>query len=248
MEKSSTPACLGFFRHAKLLRPAGVGVVKVSGEVEFLVVVSLQPLLQCIEVRGQCELSHADGGRGEVGGKNCDQGIKDWEVNLNNQGHGEAERREARFRQVFMEGKEDIECIRDCGGGTQEEGNVEEEGSVEEGVGTQEEGFAVQQPNTYEADRNKRVTKVQERLQLLFTAKSSMWVGSICGFSLFLGCGCSLSSSRLNCKHGMWSMIARTVTPARSPPNPKTTYLVRIRYLGFGHACQIFHIQMGSLP
>jgi hypothetical protein len=126
--------------------------------------------------------------------------------------------------------------------GTQEEGNVGEEGSVEEGIGAQEVGFVVQQPNTYKAKRNKRVAKIQERLPLLLSAKSSMWVGSICGFSLFLGCGCSVSLVRLNCKHGMWSMVARTVTPARFPPNPNTTYLIRIRYLSFGHACQIFHI------
>jgi hypothetical protein len=83
MEKSSTPTCLGFFRFDKLLRPTGVGVVKASGEVEFLVVVSLQLLLQCIEVRGKCELSHPDEGRGEVRGNNCDQGIEDWKANLN---------------------------------------------------------------------------------------------------------------------------------------------------------------------
>ena len=61
-----------FFRRAKLLRSVGIGVVRASGEVEFLAVVFFQPVLQCIEVRGQCELSHADEGRGEVGGKNCD--------------------------------------------------------------------------------------------------------------------------------------------------------------------------------
>jgi hypothetical protein len=41
-------------------------------------------------------------------------------------------------------------------------GNVEEEGSVEEGVGAQKKGFVVQQPNTYEAERNKHVAKIQE--------------------------------------------------------------------------------------
>ena len=55
MEKSSTIACVGFFRRAKLLWHVGVGVVKASGKVEFLAAVSFQPLLQCIEVRGQCE-------------------------------------------------------------------------------------------------------------------------------------------------------------------------------------------------
>jgi hypothetical protein len=83
MEKSTTPACLRFFKRATLLRLAGVGVVKASGEVEFLAVVSLQLLSQCIEVRGQCELSHPDEGRGKVGGNNCDQGIEDWKANLN---------------------------------------------------------------------------------------------------------------------------------------------------------------------
>ena len=122
---------------------------------------------------------------------------------MNDQGQGEEERQEARCRRVFVEGREDIECIKDCGGGAQEEGHVEEEGSVEEGVGAQKEGFVMEQPNTYEAERNKHVTKVQERLQLLSSAKFSMWVGSICEFLLFLGCGCSLSLIRLNCKHGM---------------------------------------------
>jgi hypothetical protein len=121
---------------------------------------------------------------------------------------------------VFVEGREDIECNRDCGGATQEEGNVEEEESVGES------GFVVEQPNTYEVERNKHVAKVQERLQILLSAKTNMWVGSICGFLLFLGCGCCLSPVCSNCKHGMWSMVARTVTPARSPPNPKTTYLI----------------------
>ena len=138
-----------------------------------------------------------------MGGNNCDQGIEDWEANLNVQGTGEAGRREASCGRVFVEGGEDIECIRDYGGAAQEVGNVEEEGSVEEGVGAQEEGFVVQQPNTYEAERNKHVAKVQERLQLLLSAKSSMWVGSICGFLLFLGCGCSPSLVRLNCKHSV---------------------------------------------
>lgn len=99
-----------------------------------------------------------------------------------------------------MKRKEDIECIRDCGGGAHEEENVEEEGSVEKGVDAQEDGFVVQQPNTYKAKRNKHVAKVQEQLQLLLSAKSSMMVGLICGFLLFLDCGCSLFPVRLNCK------------------------------------------------
>lgn len=76
MEKSSTPACMRIFRSAKLLRHASVGVVNLSREVKYHADVSLQPLLQCIEVSGQCKLSHADEGRGEMRGKNCDQGIK----------------------------------------------------------------------------------------------------------------------------------------------------------------------------
>ena len=35
---------------------------------------------------------------------------------------------------MFVEGREDIECIKDCGGGMQEERHVEEEESVEKGV------------------------------------------------------------------------------------------------------------------
>ena len=107
MKKSFTPACLGFFRRAKLLQPIGVGVVKVSGEVEFFAAVSFPPLMQCIEMRGQCESSHADDRRGEVGGNTCNQGVKDWEANLSDQGQGEAERQDARCRRVFVEGRED---------------------------------------------------------------------------------------------------------------------------------------------
>ena len=69
---------------------------------------------------------------------------------MNDQGQEEVGRREARCRRVFVEGREDIEYIRDCGGSAHEEGNVEEEGSVGEGGGVQEEGFVVQQPNTYD--------------------------------------------------------------------------------------------------
>ena len=193
MEKSSTPACLGFFGRAKLVRPVGVGGVKASGEVEFLAPVSFQPPLQCIEVRGQCELSHADEGRGEVGGINSHHGVEDWEANLCDQGRGGAERQHARCRRVFVEGREHIDCSREYGGGAQEEEHVEEDGSVEEGIGAKEEGFVVQEPNTYESERNKRVAKVQGRLQLLLSAKISMWVAIISRFLLFLGVGCSLS-------------------------------------------------------
>ena len=38
---------------------------------------------------------------------------------------------------------------------------------------------------TYEAERNKRVANVQDRLQLLLSVKSSMWVGSISRFLYF---------------------------------------------------------------
>ena len=61
---------------------------------------------------------------------------------------------------------------------------------VEEGGGVEEEGLLVQQLGTYEVERNKRVAKVQEWLQLLLSAKCNMWVGPIFGFLLFLGCGC----------------------------------------------------------
>ena len=141
-------------------------------------------------------MRHADEGRVEVGGSDCDQGQE------------EAQSREAKRRRVFVEGREDKECNMDCGGSAQEEGNAKEEGSVEEGGGVQEEGFAVEEPGTYEAERNKRVAKVQEQLQLLLSAKYSMWVGSICGFLLFFGCGCSLfpfaRTRSLAC--GQWSL------------------------------------------
>ena len=127
-----------------------------------------------------------------MGGNNCDQGVEDWEANLSDKGQGEVEKQDARYRQVFVERREDIECIRDRGGSVQEEGHVEEEGSVEEGVGAEDKGFAMQQPITYKAERNKRVANAQERLQLLLNAKLSMWVGSNSGFLLFLGGGCSL--------------------------------------------------------
>ena len=71
MENSSTPACLGIFGRAKLLRSARVGVVLRSGEVGLVVVGSSQPLLQCIEERGKCILSHGHEGRGEAGGSKC---------------------------------------------------------------------------------------------------------------------------------------------------------------------------------
>ena len=86
--------------------------------------------------------------------------------------------------------------------------------------------LVMQQPNTYEAERNKRVAKVQERLQLLLSAKSSMWVGSISGFFVILGLWVLSLSVRPNWNHGMWSMVARTVTPTCSPPNPKSKYLI----------------------
>ena len=82
MEKSSMPTCLRLFGHAKLLWHAGVGVVETSGKVEVLGVGSLQLIFQCIEGRGQCELRHANEGRGDVGGCNCDQGRGDWEANF----------------------------------------------------------------------------------------------------------------------------------------------------------------------
>ena len=88
MEKSPTPACLGFCGRVKLLRPAGVGVVNTNGEVDFLAAVSFQPMLQCIEVRGECELSRTAEGRVKVGGNNCDQGAEDWKANLTDQGQG----------------------------------------------------------------------------------------------------------------------------------------------------------------
>ena len=134
MEKSPTPACLGFCGRVKLSRPPGGGVVNASGEVDFLADVSFQPMLQCIEVRGQCELSWAAEGRGEVGGNNCHQRAQDWEADLIDQGRGEAERQEANCRRVFVEGKKDIESSGDCGGGVQEERRVQREGKVEVGV------------------------------------------------------------------------------------------------------------------
>ena len=214
MEKSPTPACLGFCGRVKLMRHVGVGVVNASGEVDFLANVSFQPMLQCIEVRGQCALSRAADGRGEVGGNNCHQRVQDWEADLTDQGQGEAEKQEASCRRVFVEGRKDIESIGDCGGGMQEEGHVQKEKKVEVGVGAEEEAFGVQQPNTYEAERNKRVAKVQERLQLLLSAKSDMWVGLISGFLLFLGSGCSLfpfaRTGSLAC--GQWG-------PAQSHPH-----------------------------
>ena len=192
MEKSSTPACLGFCGRAKLLRPAGVDVVLASGEVQFRVAASLEPLFERLEGRGKCKSRHAAKGSGEAGGSNYGQGVEDWEANFNDQGREEAERREAKCGRVFVEGREDTKCIGDCGGNAQEEGNVDEEGSAEEGGGVEEEGFGDQQPNTYEAERNKRVANVQERLQLLLSAKCSMWVGLTSGFFVFLGCGCCL--------------------------------------------------------
>lgn len=63
MEKSSTDVCLGFYGRAKLLWHAGVGIVQVSEEVEFLGAGSLQPIFQCIKKIGQYELRHADEGR-----------------------------------------------------------------------------------------------------------------------------------------------------------------------------------------
>jgi hypothetical protein len=126
MEKSSMSACLRFFGLAKLLLHVGVGVVHVSREVKFLGASSLQLVFQCIEGRGQCELSHADEGTGEMRGSNCDHEIEDWEANLNDQGQEEVERWEARCRRVFVEGREDIECIRDYEGSAHEEGNVDE--------------------------------------------------------------------------------------------------------------------------
>ena len=165
MEKSSTLACPGIFGRAKLLRPARVGVVLPSGEVGLVACGSSQPLLQCIEGRGKCKSSRAHEGRGEAGGSKCDQGIEDCEANSKVLGQGEAQRREARCGRLFVERRTDSD----------------EEWSVEEG-GVQEEGLADQQPNTYEAERNKRVAKVQERLQLLLSAKSRMWVSSIFGF------------------------------------------------------------------
>ena len=190
MEKSTTPACLGFFKRANLLRPADVGVLKAIGECELNGFVSLKPPTQCNEERRQCERVHAYERRGEVGGNNCEQGIEGWEADLNVQGPGGAERREGSCGRFIVGGEEDTECSKDCGGAAQEEGSVEQEGSVEEGVGAQEDGSGVHQTNTYEAARNKRVAKVQERLQLLLSAKTSMWVGPICGFWLF-----SVSSS-----------------------------------------------------
>ena len=56
-------------------------------------------------------------------------------------GQGEAERREAMCRRLLGKGREDAECIGNCGGNVREEGNAEEEWSVEEG-GIQEEGLA----------------------------------------------------------------------------------------------------------
>jgi hypothetical protein len=183
--------------------------VKLSGGVVLHAAVCLKPPAQCIKKRGQFEWSHADEGRKEVGGNNCDQGIHDWGASLNVQGPGEAGRREASCGRVFIEGGEDIECNMDCGGVAQEEGNVEDEGFREDGVGALEEGFAVQQPNTYEAERNKRVAKVQERLQILLSAKTSMWVGSFCGFLLWLSSGCCPYPVHSNCEHGMWSVDGR---------------------------------------
>ena len=65
-------------------------------------------LATCILVHrreGQCKLRHADEERWEVWGSNCDQGIGDWEANLDDQGKKEAERREAKRKRVFVEGK-----------------------------------------------------------------------------------------------------------------------------------------------
>ena len=67
-----------FFGLAKLLLHVGVGVVHVSREVKCLGASSLQLVFQCIEGRGQCELSHANDGTGEMRGSNCDHEIEDW--------------------------------------------------------------------------------------------------------------------------------------------------------------------------
>ena len=93
---------------------------------------SSQPTLQWIEGKGKCESSHAHEGRGEAGGSKCNQGIENWEANSNVLGQGETEWREAKCRQLFVEGREDAKYIGDCGGIAREEGNTEEEGSVEE--------------------------------------------------------------------------------------------------------------------
>ena len=186
MEIFSTPSSLGIFGRAKLLRPARVGVVLPSAEVGLVGGGFSQPLLQCIERRGKCKSSHALEGRGEAGGGQCDQGIEDCEANSKVLGQGEAERQEARCGRLFVEIRED----------------AKEEWSVEEG-GVREEGLADQQPNTYEAERNKRVAKVQERLQLLLSAKSKMWVSSIYGFCLFWIWVFAISV-RPNWNHGMW--------------------------------------------
>ena len=184
MEKSSTPACQGFCGRAKPLRPAGVGVVLLSGEVRIRVDASLQPSIQSIQERGKWNSGHAVEGKREAGGSNCGLGVEVWEANLNDRGGEEAERWEAKSGRVFVEGREDRECIRGCGGYAEEEGSAEGGGSV------QEVGFADEQPNTYESERNKHVAYVRERLQLLLSAKSSMWVPYIFGFLLLLGYGC----------------------------------------------------------
>ena len=59
---------------------------------------------------------------------------------------------------MFVEGREDKKCNKDCGG------SAEEEGNVEEGGGIQDEVFVVQQPCIYKAEHNTRVAKVHERL------------------------------------------------------------------------------------
>ena len=209
MENSSKPACLGIFGRAKLLRPARVGLVLPCGEVGLVGGGSSQPLSQCIEGRGKCKSSNAHEGRGEARGTKNDQGIEDYQANSKVLGQGEAERREDRCRRLFVEGRED----------------AEEECSVEEG-GVPEEGLAEHQPNPYEAERNIRVAKVQERLQLLLSAKSRMWVSSFYGFLFLVGSKYLLfpfaRTGTMAC--GEWS--SRTVPPARSPPNPKTVNLI----------------------
>ena len=70
-------------------------------------------------------MRHAYEGIVEVGGSDCDQGQE------------EAERREARYKRVFVKGKEDKKCNKDYGGSVQEERNAEEEGNGEEGGGVQ---------------------------------------------------------------------------------------------------------------
>ena len=102
---------------------------------------------------GACSWGKRRGGREELRPR-----VEDWEANLNREDMRNAETWGERRRKcerpsvgkcLWKEGRT-VSASWVFGGYAQEEGNAEEEGSAEGGGGVREEGFADEQPNTYE--------------------------------------------------------------------------------------------------